>query len=51
MGKRQAGAEAVLKLRAVINNGDSEQYWERHVQREHLRVHAIRYRDALTLAA
>ncbi|GFH38989.1 hypothetical protein SCWH03_52530 [Streptomyces pacificus] len=46
-----AGAEAVLKLRAVISNGDFEEYWEYHTQREHLRVHAIRYRDGLTLAA
>jgi hypothetical protein len=46
-----AGAEAVLKLRAVISNGDFEEYWDYHVQREHLRVHAVRYRDALALAA
>jgi hypothetical protein len=46
-----AGAEAVLKLRAVIRNGDFEQYWQYHVQREHLRVHAVRYRDTLALAA
>jgi hypothetical protein len=46
-----AGAEAVLKLRAVISNGDFEEYWKYHAQREHLRVHAIRYRDSLALAA
>ena len=46
-----AGAEAVLKLRAVISNGDFEEYWEYHTQREHLRVHAVRYRDGLALAA
>ncbi len=46
-----AGAEAVLRLRAVISNGDFEEYWEYHVQREHLRVHAIRYPDGLALAA
>lgn len=45
------GAEAVLKLRAVVSNGDFEEYWRYHVQREHLRVHAVRYRDALELAA
>ncbi|MER0483580.1 ISKra4 family transposase [Streptomyces sp. Edi2] len=45
------GAEAVLKLRAVISNGDFEAYWEYHVQREHLRVHTVRYRDTLELAA
>ncbi|MFF7656892.1 hypothetical protein ACFZCY_45125 [Streptomyces sp. NPDC007983] len=46
-----AGAEAVLGLRAVITNGDFEEYWEYHVQREHPRVHAVRYRDGLALAA
>ncbi|MFJ9542756.1 hypothetical protein ACIRPX_36665 [Streptomyces sp. NPDC101225] len=46
-----AGAEAVLKLRGVISNGGYEEYWEYHTQREHLRVHAIRYRDDLVLAA
>jgi hypothetical protein len=43
-----AGAEAVLKLRAVISN---EAYWEYHMQREYQRVHAVRYRDALQFAA
>ncbi|WP_329536954.1 hypothetical protein OG568_51160 (plasmid) [Streptomyces sp. NBC_01450] len=46
-----AGAEAVLKLRTVISNGDFEEHWKYHAQREHLRVHAIRYRDSLALAA
>lgn len=46
-----AGAEAVLRLRAVISNGDFEEYWEYHVQREYLRVHAICYRDGLALEA
>ncbi|GAB2442832.1 hypothetical protein [Streptomyces incanus] len=46
-----AGAEAVLRLRVVISNGDFEEYREYHVQREHLRVHAIRYPDGLALAA
>jgi hypothetical protein len=45
------GAEAVLKLRAVHATGDFDAYWPYHQQREHLRVHAVRYRDALTLAA
>ncbi|MGW4895854.1 hypothetical protein ACWEQL_26895 [Kitasatospora sp. NPDC004240] len=26
-------------------------HWRHHQQREHLRVHTIRYRDILTLAA
>jgi len=46
-----AGAEAVLKLRALHANGDFEEYWHYHLQREQMRVHAIRYRDALALAA
>jgi hypothetical protein len=46
-----AGAEAVLKLRAVVSNADFEEYWAYHMQREHMRVHVIRYRDALALAA
>ncbi|WP_371105982.1 MULTISPECIES: hypothetical protein [Streptomyces] len=46
-----AGAEAVLRLRTVISNGDFEEYWKYHAQREHLRIHAIRYRDSLALAA
>lgn len=48
-------AEAVfivaVRLRAVISNGDFEEYWKYHAQREHLRVHTIRYRDSLALAA
>ncbi len=46
-----AGAEAVLRLRTVISNGDFEEHWKYHAQREHLRVHAIRCRDSLALAA
>ena len=45
------GAEAVLKLRAVHASGDFDEYWQYHAQREYLRVHAIRYRDQLALAA
>ena len=33
------GAEAILRLRAVIDNGDFEAYWAFHVRREHERVH------------
>jgi hypothetical protein len=46
-----AGAEAVLLLRAVIDNGDFEAYWAYHLQREYLRDHATRYDDQLALAA
>jgi hypothetical protein len=49
-----AGAEAVLKLRALTANGDFDTYWAFHLQQEHQRVHQSRYlpyRDDLTLAA
>ena len=45
------GAEAILKLRAVIANGDFEDYWRFHLRREHERIHHARYRDGLILAA
>jgi hypothetical protein len=31
------GAEAVLKLRALIDNGDFDAYWRFHLAREHNR--------------
>lgn len=37
------GAEAVLKLRATISNGDFDDYWKFHLEREHDRVHRSRY--------
>jgi hypothetical protein len=33
------GAEAVLTLRAVISNGDFEEYWRFHLAREHRRLY------------
>ena len=45
------GAEAVLKLRALINNGDFDAYYAWHLQREHQRIHQDRYQDKLTLTA
>jgi hypothetical protein len=45
------GAEAILKLRAVIASGDFEDYWRFHLRREHERIHHARYRDGLILAA
>jgi hypothetical protein len=39
-----AGAGAVLRLRAVVANGDFETYWTFHLQQEHDRVHWRRYR-------
>jgi len=45
------GAEAVLKLRAVLANGDFDRYWPYHLRREHHRIHGARYRESLALAA
>ena len=45
------GAEAILKLRALISNGDFQPYWRYHLRREHERIHGARYRESLTLAA
>jgi hypothetical protein len=38
-------AEAVLKLRAVISNGDFDAYWVWHLKNERHRVHEVRYRN------
>ena len=38
-----AGAEAILTLRALISNGDFDQYWTFHLAQEHRRVHTSRY--------
>ncbi len=46
-----AGAEAILKLRALISNGDFDEYWAYHLRQEHQRIHQARYQDDLTLAA
>ncbi len=40
------GAEAVLLLRAVIQSGDFNEYWEFHLDREYDRNHASRYAGA-----
>ena len=45
------GAEAVLKLRALISNGDVEPYYTWHLQREHQRNLQARYLNKLSLAA
>lgn len=45
------GGEAVLLLRAVITNGDFEEYWAFHVRREYQRTHAVLYQEQLDLAA
>lgn len=43
--------EAVLLLRALIANGDFEDYWQHHLQREYQREHASRYQHTHDLAA
>ena len=40
-----AGAEAVLRLRALRASGDFEEYWRFHEQQEYQRNHADRYAD------
>jgi hypothetical protein len=37
------GAEAILKLRALRNNGDFDTYWRYHLEQERRRVHETRY--------
>ncbi|MGW3660887.1 ISKra4 family transposase [Streptomyces sp. NPDC005151] len=46
-----AGAEAVLKLRALRSNGDFDTYWAWHETQEFTRNHQARYRDTLIPAA
>jgi hypothetical protein len=38
-----AGAEAILKLRALTTNGDFDAYWRFHLDQEQHRVHNSRY--------
>ena len=46
------GAEAILKLRAVRCNGDFDDYWRFHLDRERHRVHETRYEnEVIPLAA
>jgi hypothetical protein len=40
-----AGAEAILKLRALASNGDFDAYWRFHLQQEQQRVHHTRYQQ------
>jgi hypothetical protein len=46
-----AGAEAVLTLRALVANGDFDDYWAYHLRRERQRVHDARYLDPYVLVA
>jgi hypothetical protein len=45
------GAEAILRLRAVIDNRDFEAYWAFHLRREHARVHQARCQGEYDLLA
>jgi hypothetical protein len=45
------GAEAVLTLRAVISNGDFEEYWRFHLAREHQRLYPGTKQGQYTLGA
>jgi hypothetical protein len=44
------GAEAILKLRAIIANGDWDDYWHWHQQRQHQRTYR-NHRNCYQLAA
>jgi hypothetical protein len=46
-----AGAEAVLKLRALISNDDFDAYWRYHLAAEHRRNHTTRYQQQYQLTA
>ncbi len=39
------GAEAVLRLRALISNGDFDAYWNWHLDQERHRTHLSHYQD------
>ena len=41
------GAEAILKLRAVITNGDFDEYWNYHLAHERHRNHDLRYANGI----
>ena len=45
------GAEAILTLRAVISNGDLEEYWRFHLAREHQRLYPGTAQGQYTLGA
>jgi hypothetical protein len=44
-------AEAILTLRAVISNGDFEEYWRFHLAREHQRLYPSTAQGQYTLSA
>jgi len=46
-----AGAEAMLKLRALITNNDFDAYWTFNLRGEHQRIHQSRYQHQHGVAA
>ena len=46
-----AGAEAILRLRAINASGDTRAYWDWHIDEERQRNHLSRYQTTLGLAA
>jgi hypothetical protein len=47
-------AEAILRLRALISNGDFDEYWAFHLRQEHQRIYQTgdkQHRDQFVLAA
>jgi hypothetical protein len=42
-----AGAEAILKLRAIVTNGDFHEYWRFHLTQERHHLHQARYHNHL----
>jgi hypothetical protein len=45
------GAKANLTLRAVISNGDFDEYWRCHLAREHQRLYPSTAHGQYTLGA
>src|SRR5665648_562545 len=41
------GAEAILKLRALLSNSDFDSYWDYHLARERHRNHDLRYANGV----
>jgi hypothetical protein len=45
------GAEAVLRLRTLVSNGDFDAYWRFHLAREHERLYPVLKQGTYTLTA
>jgi len=41
------GAEAILKLRALVTNNDFDSYWDYHLAQERHRAHDLRYANSV----